>query len=58
MTIGERHYHGDEWDRMILLFQEKVVNKIEERIQEWEAPFDSMLPTDPSPTSTPSDLLL
>ncbi len=42
-TIGERHYHGDQGKRILPLFREKVVARIEEEIRQWNTPSDSWI---------------
>jgi integrase len=40
-TIGERHYHGDQGKRLVPLFREHVVSRIEAEIAAWKGPADS-----------------
>ena len=37
-TIGERHYHGDQGKRLLPLFREKVITRIDAEIDSWEVP--------------------
>ena len=55
MTIGERHYHGDQGKRLFPLFREKVVSHIEAEIAIWKAPADT--PILPGPR-TPNILII
>jgi integrase len=40
-TISERNYHGNQGDRLLPLYQTKVVVPIERLISDWEGPMDS-----------------
>jgi len=42
-SITERHYHGDQGDRMVALFRTKVVEHVDAEIDEWNGKMNSSI---------------
>lgn len=42
-TVGERHYHADQGKRMIPMYREHVVDHVNQMVQKWRAPLDSVI---------------